>query len=174
MNIKNFVLGVAIMVVTISVMVYGINTFYEEPQYNDFCEEYKTPQISETQFQCESAGGKWNSYDAPVKPEGITGYCEADYTCRQEYEKSSEIYRRNVFIIALPLGIIIIAVGALVFHLDAVGAGLMAGGVGTIIYGIGGYWRYTENWLRFVLSLIGLVALIWLSYYANKKWGKKK
>jgi hypothetical protein len=178
MNIKNFVLGVAIIIVTISVVVYGVNTFYGNPEYTDYCDEYKTPVIINTQEQCENVGGMWGSYteiQKPINGETIaSGYCDRDYACRKEYEKKSEIYRRNVFFVAIPLGILIIALGALAFHLDSVGAGLMGGGVGTIVYGIGGYWQYTSNLSRFVISLIGLVALIWLAYYANKKWNKKR
>ncbi|MBU2053109.1 MAG: hypothetical protein V1788_00955 [Nanoarchaeota archaeon] len=37
MKIKNAVLGIAIVVLTIFVTVYGINTFYEKPVYDDFC-----------------------------------------------------------------------------------------------------------------------------------------
>ena len=170
MNVKNLVLGIAILIVTISVVVYGINTFYEKPEYTDFCGEYQTQEVIETQAQCEAIGGQWNSYDAPKNE--IQGYCDRDYTCRQEYDDAREIYSRNVFIIAIPLGIIIIVIGALAFHLDAVGAGLMAGGVGTIIYGVGGFWQFAQDWLKFLISLVGLVALIWLSYYFNKKFKK--
>ena len=74
----------------------------------------------------------------------------------------------------MPLGIIIIAAGALIFGLEAVGAGLMGGGVGVILWGVGGFWQFAQNWLKFVLSLLGLIILIWLAYYFNKKFGEKK
>jgi hypothetical protein len=172
MNPKNFVLGVAIIIVTIAVVVYGINTFYSKPVYEDFCGVYTAEYIN-TSARCEESGGKWVDYNAVPKGD-VEGYCDRDFYCREEYDNSMEGYRRNVFMITIPLGIIIIAIGALFFSLDAVGAGLMGGGVGTIIYGLGGYWQYTENWLRCIISAVGLVALIWLAYYANKKWGKEK
>ena len=177
MNVKNLVLGIAIIIVTISVVVYGINTFYDRPEYEDYCEDFKTVYHINTSDDCVDVGGRWNDYEGPNEPKDISGWCERDYACRQEYQDASETYRRNIFIIAIPLGILIIALGALAFDLDAVGAGLMGGGVGTIIYGVGGFWRYTEDWLKFIISLIGLVALIWLSYYFNKKFlekGKRK
>jgi membrane protein implicated in regulation of membrane protease activity len=73
-----------------------------------------------------------------------------------------------VFFIALPLGIVIIAIGAIVFGLEFVGAGLMFGGVGLIIYGVGGFWRFAQDWLKFTLSAIGLVIVIYLGYRFNK------
>ena len=71
----------------------------------------------------------------------------------------------------------IITLGAFFFSLEAVGAGLMGGGIGTLIYGVGGYWRFAGDFLRFSLSLVGLVALISLAYWFNSKdwniWKKK-
>ena len=180
MSVKNLVIGIAIIILTISVVVYGVNTFYSSPEYSDFCEEFKTVQVIETKEQCDAIVGKWNA-DIVPRPvvEGekiIEGYCERDYTCREEYEDARQKYSRNVFFIALPLGILIIVFGAVFFGLEFVGAGLMGGGVGTILYGIGGYWRYNENWLRFILSLVALIVLIWFAYWFknNRSKGKKK
>jgi len=57
MNIKNVVIGIAIIILTIFVAVYGINTFYPKPEYNDFCGEMKTREIITTQEKCEEIGG---------------------------------------------------------------------------------------------------------------------
>ena len=97
------------------------------------------------------------------------GYCDKDFTCREEYETAREIYSRNLFLITLSLGIIIIILGTLIFKLEAVGAGLMGGGVGIILWGVVGFWKFADNWLKFLLSLVGLLILIWLAYYSNKK-----
>ena len=174
--IKNLFFGIAIFILTMFVGIYGISTLYEKsPEYNDYC----PPIIN--QSQCLDNGGIWvnNSgvaVDArgPVKPVEA-GYCQYDYTkCQKDFDSANEQYRKKVFIIAIPLGVIIIALGALVFGLEVVGAGLMAGGVGIIIYGIGGYWQYTKDWLKFSISLIGLIMVIAVAYYANKKWRKKE
>ncbi|KHO52101.1 MAG: hypothetical protein QT05_C0026G0025 [archaeon GW2011_AR13] len=137
--IKNVVLGFAIFILTMFVTIYGINTFYERPQYNDYCEEFKTVK-----------------YDN-------------DYTCRKDFETASEKYSRNVFLIAVPLGILIIALGTFIFNLNPVGVGLMFGGIGTLIYGAGGYWQYSENLFKFLISLVGLGIVIWFAYRFNKK-----
>jgi len=137
MGLKNIILGIAIIILTISVAVYGINAFYDKPEYSDFCEEFKTAEFIETQERCEEIGGRWNG-DGVSRPirvsEGeiveVKGFCDRDYTCRQELEDAQEKYHKIVFFIALPLGIAFIALGALVFGLEAVGAGLMGGGVG--------------------------------------------
>jgi|TARA_B100001964_G_scaffold245583_1_gene333703 hypothetical protein len=169
MGIRDIIIGIAIIILTISVVVYGINTIYSEPEYFDFCEEFKTQEIIEIQERCEEIGGKWNSYEEQISVLEKEGYCDRDYKCREDYDNSSEKYSRNVLVISIPLGILIIVLGAYFFRLDSVGAGLMGGGVGTIIYGTGGYWRYAGDLLRFAISLAGLIALIWFAYWFNKK-----
>ena len=178
-DIKNIVLGIAIFILTIAVAVYGISTLYGKgPQYDDFC-----PNNLINASICIQEGGTWANNtqlvaDArgntkPVLVEG--GYCQYDYTaCQKEFEDAERVYQRNVFFIALPLGIVVIALGAMIFGLESVGAGLMAGGIGIIIYGGGGFWRFADDWLKFVISLVGLVAVVWLSYYFNMKWRKNK
>lgn len=171
MNLKNIILGIAIIILTISVAVYGINIFYGKPEYADFCREFKTAEVIDNQERCEEIGGKWNEDGFPrsLNGEGVTGFCDRDYTCRMEFEDAQEKYSRNVFLFALPFGIVVIAVGAFVFGLEAVGAGLMGGGVGIILYGVGAFWRFADDWLKFILSLVGLIAVIWLAYWFNSK-----
>jgi len=174
MDLKNIVIGIAIIILTIFVAFYGINTIFPSPEYEDFCGE-PSREVITVQAECEAAGGKWDHTLAARPLEGeIKGYCDEDFTCRQELDDARETRSKKVFLMALPLGIAIIAFGALVFGLEAVGAGLMGGGVGTLIYGSGAYWPYTENWIRFLISLIGLALIIWLAYYFNKKLDKKK
>ncbi len=175
MSLKNVVIGIAIIILTISVIVFGINTFYSSPEYEDFCDEFKTAEIINDSEKCEEIGGKWGSYDGPRPVEtDKEGYCDRNFTCREEYETARKIYSRNLFLITLPLGILIIVLGTLIFKLEAVGVGLMGGGVGVILFGVIGFWEFADNWLKFLLSLIGLLTLIWLAYYFNKKFDKKK
>jgi len=174
MKIKDVILGIAIIVLTIFVTYYGINTFLPSPDYNTFCNQENFNVYVNTSVQCENLGGRWNpAYGAaPIKttPEG---YCDITYTCQKEFDLANKERSRKVFFIALPLGIAIIALGAFLFGLEFVGAGLMGGGVGTLIYGSGAYWPYSQNWIRFLISLIGLVILIWFAYFFNNKMQKK-
>lgn len=94
--------------------------------------------------------------------------------CYEEYNDARAKYSKNVFLIAVTLAIVILAVGALVFNLGSVGIVLMLGGVGTLIYGAGGYWRYSDNLFKFIISLIGLVVLIFLAYWFNNRAKRKE
>jgi len=174
MNIKDVILGIAIIILTIFVAYYGINTLFPKPDYNAYCTADRYNIYVNNSTECAAADGRWNpNYGtAPVKdtPEG---YCDLTWKCNQEYNDADRVRSKKVFFIALPLGIIIIVAGAFFFGLEAVGAGLMGGGVGTLLYGSGAYWPYTQNWIRFLLSLVGLAILIWFAYYWNKRMQKK-
>ena len=175
MSLKNIILGIAIVILTIFVTVNGVGVFYSKVEYSDFCNEFKTAEVIETHERCEEIGGRWTQEDIRcVTTPCVQGYCDRDFTCRQDYEDAQEARAKKVFYVALPLGILILLVGGFLFHLEAVGAGLMGGGVGTIVYGAGSYWQYGGELFRFIISLLGLVAVIFLAYWFNKKFGKKK
>lgn len=177
-SIKNILLGIAIFILTMFVGIYGISTLHgESPEYDDYC-----PNNLINQIICEQEGGVWvnntqlvtdaRGSTKPIPVEG--GYCNYDYTpCQKEFEEAQKKYYKKLFLTALPIGIIIIVAGALIFGLEVVGAGLMAGGVGVVVYGTGQYWRFTDDWMKFIISLIGLIIVVWLAYYVNKKWMKK-
>ena len=174
-NLKNIIFGIAIFVLTIFVGIYGLSTLYgEAPEYNDYC-----PSDLYNQTICESEGGTWvegSDYVTDSRgeiksvPIAAGSYCQYNYTpCQEEWDNAQEKYFRKIFLTALPLGIAIILAGALVMSLESVSAGLMLGGVGMIVYGTGTYWRFTDDWLKFVLALAGLIILIFAAHWFNKK-----
>ena len=176
MDLKNIILGIAIMILTIFVTVSGIGVLHPKLEYDDFCGDVEIAKVIETQEMCEDIGGKWRVYESVQLDidKVVEGHCDRDFTCRQNYEDAREGRAKKVFYIALPLGILILLIGGFLFHLEAVGAGLMGGGVGTIIYGAGNYWQYGGDLFRFIISLLGLVAVIFLAYWFNKKFEKKR
>ena len=174
MSIKNVVIGIAIIILTISVAIYGISTFYPNPDHSDFCDDFRYSIEINNSEQCIAAEGKWNEFNVPKPVVGEEGYCNLNYYCEQEYNDVSEKRSKIIFLIAVPLGILVIVLGALLFSLEAVGAGLMGGGVGIILYGVGGFWEFAQDWLKFLLSLVGLIILIWFAYKFNDMFPKKK
>ncbi|MDP3987481.1 MAG: hypothetical protein Q8P81_04630 [Nanoarchaeota archaeon] len=193
MDLKSVVLGVAIMILTISVVVQGVSVFYDQPEYDFFCSDYGRipvkeggnetvcPAVCVEMYGIENNECVFNECGSGCGPDGVNTFrelsqCEIALTgedCWVHYDAAMENHSRNVFLIALPLGIAIIAAGALIFGLETVGAGLMAGGVGVVLWGVGGFWWFADEWLKFILSLVGLGVLIWLAYYFNRRFGSE-
>ena len=68
MNLKNVILGIAIIILTIFVTYYGINTFLPKPDYDVYCTADRYNIYINNSAECVAADGKWNpSYGGPVK-----------------------------------------------------------------------------------------------------------
>lgn len=172
MNFRGFVIGIAVFILTLFVTTYGVNMFYSEPLYEDFCPNsiWQIDEVNES--VCFENGGKWNFYGEKTQVNS-TGWCDHDYSCREAYDLANERHSTNIFLISVPLGILLLLGGFYFFSLESIGVGLMLGGVGTMLRGIGSYWRYSEDWVRFLVSLVGLVIVIFFSYRFSDKFEKK-
>lgn len=188
-NIKNIIFGLAIMILTIFASVYGINALYERPQYDDFCTSIRPVALDKTGdsqvcpavcvelYEIKNNECVFNECGSGCGADGVNTFdtkeqCDivlSGKNCYDEYDAANRIYARNVFFIGIPLGIVIIVIGASLFSLESVGAGLMLGGAGTLVYGVGGYWQYADNLIKFIISIIGLAALISFAYWFNSK-----
>ncbi len=175
MEIKNIILGIAILILTMFVTIYGIKVILPNIERSDFCG--KMVYVQNTEGDCLDVGGVWVEKDENIEYEKIQvpskENCKEPLGCYEDYDSAREKRAKKVFYIMLPLGILILVIGGFLFYLDAVGAGLMGGGVGTIVYGAGSYWQYGGNLFRFILSLLGLIAVIFLTYWFNRKFHKE-
>lgn len=193
---KLVLLAIAIAIVFVFFVGFGIASFYKAPKYEDFCTQREFKEVI-TQEKCGAENGKWVSYEREVpkpvmaenqflcsKISGVgknmtlncetieqikqSGYCDLDFYCREDFDKTREKYNRNVFIVATGIGIIILIVG-FALKMASVSAGLMGGGVLTILYGIIRYWTDLPDYGRFIILGIILAILIWLGYKRIKK-----
>ena len=194
---KHTLLAIAIAIVFVLFVGFGISTFYKTPKYEDFCGEREKFIDTVTRQKCDEVGGKWNSGDLarPIariesnqllctktseKDDAVTlncqtqeeldnrGYCDRDFYCRGEFDDVREIYNRNVFIVATGIGIITLIVG-FALGMASVSSGLMGGGILAIIYGTIRYWSDLPDYGRFIILGITLVILIWLGYKRIRK-----
>ena len=196
---KHVLLAIAIAIVFVFFVGFGIASFYKAPKYEDFCVQREFKEAL-TKDKCEADNGKWVSYEGydrgipkpaiagnqllctkfDEKGKNVTlncetidqitqsGYCDLDFYCREDFDKTREKYNRNVFIVATGIGIIILIVG-FALKMASVSAGLMGGGVLTILYGIIRYWTDLPDYGRFIILGIILAILIWLGYKRIKK-----
>lgn len=171
-EVKNLILGAIIAVILVMFLAYGTNLAYESPKYEDYCPQAMRPYIeNETQQSCEMNNGTWIPQNIEcIKAPCPQGYCDYYSKCQPLYDNAEKAYSKNMFIIALAAGIIIIAVSALLISVPSIAGGLMLGSLFFIIYGTARYWRFMNDWLRFILLGIALVVLIYIGYrLANRK-----
>jgi hypothetical protein len=183
---KKVLLAIGIAIVFALFIGFGINTFYKEPKYENFCGPYPAIMDEKT---CTAEGGNWT---LPEQPEGvvyltctekIANTTQKQYSCTQDansmksagwcnynerkcdksFRDAMEPYNRNVFIISVIFGLAAIILGVTLM-LGSVSAGLMAGGILTVLYGVIRYWGFAQDWLRFTILGITLAVLIWLGY----------
>ena len=201
--VKNIILGISIAIIFAFFVGFGISAFYESPERSDFCDEEKSFRAYQTEEECQTQGGKWQAYGEKPRaaipenqllctrtytsdedeyilncrsqesPDSLTGYCDIDFYCHQEYEDVNEKYNRNVFIIAAIIGIITLLIGGFILKHESVSPGLMGGGLITIIYGVIRYWQYAGDKLRVVILGIILAMLIYFAYKRLPFGGKK-
>ncbi len=158
-SMKAVILSIAIALISVFFFAYAIQSVYPAPEYDDYCDRDNYVKINSS-AECEAIGGKWTDYDLDDK---VNGYCDRDFTCRQEFKEESDIYERNVFFANLIIGIGIFVIGFFL-AIEAVSSGLMGGGVIMTVYGTIRYWGSLSDIWRTLILGISLVILIWLGY----------
>jgi hypothetical protein len=167
-NVKNLVLGIGIVVIFGLVLWQGIEAFYPTPEYSDFCDEFKRQIVTNLQA-CEEIGGQWNPYEGPKPIGGEEGYCDRDFTCRAQYDDAKDSHSKVVFIISLIVGLAAFLVGYGVLSVEPVGSALIGSGIWAIFWGSAINWRNFSSIWRFLLLLLSLVVLIWMTLRLNKE-----
>ncbi len=190
MNVKNLVLGIGIIVIYALALWQGIEAFYPSPQYDKFCTAGRfegnyfpakplpsgepscnfSRNLQEEQNRCYAEKGQpIFEYD----DKGCTiSIKECDY-CQKEFEEAQEVYSMRIFIIAFIIGIITLIVGYSILSIEPVGSALIGSGVWAIFYGAAINWRNFSNIWRFLLLLVALVVIIYVTMRLNREREKK-
>lgn len=169
-KVKQTILAISIAIIFLLFIAYGIETFYESPKWEKYCNNTVNKEIT-VKEQCELLEGEWTDAPkaaAPIKGE-ITGWCNPYAKCEKEFRSITEVYNRNIFIATLIIGMIAIITGGLLLNLESVSSGIMSGGVLLLIYGTIRYWGYMSKYLRFLILGLVLIILIWIGYKKFKK-----
>lgn len=157
---------------------YAISLVYSTPEYNNFCPERQVVNPNMTQQACVAEGGQWNGITSdefdvapsPDRPNVVSmpkGYCDLDFTCRQDYDDAYKVHSRNVFVALVILGIALVAVSFVVAFNWTLSVALAMGGILSIIIASIRYWSDADNLVRVVILFLALAALI---YFAVKKF----
>lgn len=162
-KVKQTIFSIALALIAVFFIAYLIQTAYPEPEYNAYCKDITDPYPKVLNEQeCNQVGGTWNAWNEP-DVEGNTGYCDLWTKCNEEYNTAREPYERNVFIINLFLGLVIL-ITAFFLSVEAISTGFMGGGALLMIYGTLRYWGNLSNVLRTLFLGIALVVLVYFGY----------
>ncbi|MDE1874476.1 MAG: hypothetical protein KGI79_00390 [Patescibacteria group bacterium] len=147
---------------------YALSLAYKAPVWNDFCHDQQIVTPPATEAACVSAGGQWTAVVAPAGQEPPTvktasGYCNPNYTCQQALQNAQESYERNVFIILVIVGVIMIALGSFVGGGEVVKTSLSFAGSLSLVVASFRYWSSAQDWLKVVILGVALAALLWLA-----------
>ena len=188
-KLTNIIFGISIAIVLAFFIGYAVDTVYESPDYDDFCN--RSYVSIDTKSECENYGGKWTESPDNLKPtqqqnqytctkiaEGETinlscsvrneersGYCDQNFYCSQEYNDARDFYERNVFMILIIVGLLVVVLSFFAIPKpEHISNGLIGGGLITILYGMVRYWSDASQWVRLIFIGIVLAVLIWLAY----------
>lgn len=165
------IIGIAIVINLF--LTYLVRVIYHEPEFTDFCPEKQVNVAIETKDECLSVGGQWNENVDIKRPllSGETpqpiGYCDPNFTCSQQYEDANKVYNRNVFIVFVVAGILLLSAGAFLAGVEAISLGLSFGGVLALIVGSIWYWSDMNDILRVIVlgaALVGLIFVAWRKF----------
>ncbi len=171
MAVKNFVLGVGIVVVFALVLWQGIEAFYPSPEWGDYCDEVAIPRtigegklVPVDQAGCVDSGGEWTN-----------GYCDYYSECEKEFDEVQDSHSQIVFFISLIVAILAFILGYSLLKTEPVGSALLGSGIWAVFYGTVVNWRNFSDIWRFLILLVVLILLIWLALRPKKKkrWFRK-
>ncbi len=169
-GVLRWILIIGIVIILNLFFYFAIQTVYPEPQFDNFCKTEQVNVSPTTKDQCVTNGGQWNESAAvrqPVAVEGgknleTTSYCDAQFTCRQNFEVAQKTYNRNIFVALVVLGIISLIAGIVLSSITVVSLGLSLGGVLSLVIASMRYWSAMDEYVRVIILAVALVALIWL------------
>lgn len=160
--VLKWVLVLSIMVVANLFINYAISTVYHTPKYEEYCPMMTAPvKDYSTQSACLAVGGQWN---AQVTPDSkINGYCDADFTCRKGYDTAQQSYDRNVFVVRVVVGLILLSLGFFLRLSETFSLALSFAGFLSLIIGSTLFWGSMQDYIRVIVLGLALAFLIWLA-----------
>ncbi len=168
---------IGIMIVLNLFFNYALSLAYKSPEYNNFCPMEQVVTIPDNQKACTDKGGQWtdNTYyskpaPAPVGVNEPRGYCDPQFTCRQDFETASKTYNRNVFVVLVVLGALSVFAGNFFGANQVISGGLSLAGALSFLIASVRYWSSANDLIRVLILAIALGILFWV---AIKKFSSK-
>lgn len=157
-----FVIGITLLANLF--VAYLTQALYPVPKYEDFCKASLTGKFINTPEECVSVGGEWYP-DVSIEAKG---YCNATATCQKQYEDVQTVYTRNVFIVFVVFGALLLVVSAFLSSVPVIALGSSFAGILALIIGSIWHWSAMQEWLRVIVLGVALVSVVYLAW---KKFG---
>ncbi len=155
----------------------ALSLVYNSPQYDEFCPTERVNKVVENEQKCLDEGGSWTEYEKPRPADvaleenrQITGYCDQQFECRQNYDVARENYERNVFVTLIALGVITLVVSLILKSNIVVSTALSLAAVLNFVVASIRYWGSAHEITKLIILAIALIALITIAY---KKFSDK-
>lgn len=149
---------------------YALSLAYKNPEFEVFCpNNVQVVEVLNTQAQCVAVGGQWNpniyNKSVPMMTGELVpeGYCDQQFTCRNDYEAAQKIYDRNVFITLVILGALCVAFGNFFTGNILVSTALSMAGVLSFIIASLRYWTSADDLIKVIILAIALGILFWVA-----------
>jgi len=164
-NVLKVVFGIGIAISLLILMLLGIQTFYPEPKYENFCDYSISPIKSFESCQDNMTVGECRT----LMLNESSNYYE---TCSKNYDSAEKEYKKNFFIIANILGILAIIIAYFIKETINISAGVFMSGIIIILWSLMKSWTSANDKLKFVIALIVTAIIIFLAMDVNKRLKK--
>jgi hypothetical protein len=119
------------------------------------------------QNECVAKGGQWNGnvYNeiSPLEKPVSKGYCDTQFSCRNDFDSARKVYDRNVFVTLVMLGAICVALGSFLKVNSLISIAMSLAGVLSFIIASMRYWTSADNLIKVVILAIALGVLVWVA-----------
>ena len=171
-SVVKWALIVGIAIVVNLFITYLVDVIYHTPEFTDFCPERQVNRAIESEAACLEVGGQWNeNIDVKsVAPQmisestPISSYCDVNYTCSKQYEETMKVYNRNVFVVFMVAGFLLLVGSVYLAGAEAISLGFSFGGVLAFIIGSVRYWSDMNDILRVIILGIALAGLLYVAW----------
>lgn len=173
-KILKWPLIIGIVIILNLFFLYAVKVAYPAPEFEDFCPREQVVKELKTEEECTGVGGQWNEHTDRLKPvsvfegevvalDNVAGFCDQQFTCREDFNTAREDYERNVFIALIIFGVIAVLIGFFTMGREVVSIAMTLGGVLSFVIASVRYWQYASDWLHLAILGIALAVLIFLA-----------
>ncbi|MBI5398851.1 hypothetical protein HZB03_05295 [Candidatus Woesearchaeota archaeon] len=164
-TIKKWSLSIAIIIVLVSFVMIGIQTFYPDPFQGKHCwdrEEFQGPRFAKDCYLLSNT----TTRDHCISEQSAENekWQKMQNECQKQQDAVLRIYNRNVSIILLITGMLSLITSLFIVSVSSVAYGFSFGGIVLIFIAIVKYWTELQDFMRFIILGLILAVLVWLGY----------